>query len=92
MYLLFMVCVLREHVQEEYFEEMEIIPVYDYSCYCSNLKGMNALEIHRLHGERSESENWIEQAGNSLCAGRTITWDFWVNDNIIQVVVHNFLL
>lgn len=45
---------------------MEIILVYDHFCSCSNLKGMNALEIHRLHGERSESENWIEQAKNSL--------------------------
>ena len=77
--------VLREHVQKEYFGEIELIPVYDYFCYCSNLKGLDAIKIHRLYGERSESENWIEQAKNSLCGGRTITRDFWVNDMLWQL-------
>lgn len=44
-----------------------------------------AIKIHRLYGERSESENWIEQAKNGLCAGRTITRDFWVNDILWQL-------
>lgn len=77
--------ILREYVQKEFFGEMELIPVYDYFCYCSNLKGLDAIKIHRLYGERSESENWIEQAKNGLCAGRTITRDFWVNDILWQL-------
>ncbi|SCM59700.1 transposase [Petrimonas mucosa] len=72
-------------VEVDYFGEKQFVPEYEYFCYCSNLKGLDALQLHTLYGSRSESENWIEQTKNSLCAGKTITRDFWVNDILWQL-------
>ena len=77
-------------VEKEFFGTIERIPVYEYFCYCTNLKGLTAMKIHSLYGERAESENWIENTKNQLCAGRTITNDFHVNDILWQLSVMTY--
>jgi hypothetical protein len=78
---------VKEYVKKEFFGKIEMLPVYEYFCYCSNLKGLTAIKIHLLYGERAESENWIENTKNQLCAGQTITNDFHVNDILWQLSV-----
>ena len=72
--------------------EIQFIPKYRYFCYCSNLKGMDSVGLHTLYGVRAESENWIEQTKNSLCAGRTLTQDFLVNDILWQLSAFAYIL
>ncbi len=72
--------------------EIQFIPKYRYFYYCSNLKGMDSVGLHTLYGVRAESENWIEQTKNSLCAGRTLTQDFLVNDILWQLSAFAYIL
>ena len=83
--MFYAVRIIKQMVEVDYFGEKQFVPEYEYFCYCSNLKGLDALQLHTLYGSRSESENWIEQTKNSLCAGKTITHDFWVNDILWQL-------
>ena len=83
--MFYAVRVVKQMVEVDYFGEKQFVPEYEYFCYCSNLKGLDALQLHTLYGSRSESENWIEQTKNSLYAGKTITHDFWVNDILWQL-------
>jgi len=84
---MYAVRVVKEYVEKAFLGQVERIPVYDYFCYCTNLKGLNALQIHTLYGQRAECENWIENTKNQLCAGQTITDDFHVNDILWQLSV-----
>jgi len=84
---MYAVRIVKEYVEKTFFGTIEKIPVYDYFCYCSNLKGLDSFEIHKLYGGRAECENWIENAKNQLCAGKTITNDFHVNDILWQLSV-----
>jgi len=84
---MYAVRIVKEYVQQDFFGIIENIPVYDYFCYCTNLKGLTALKIHFLYGARAESENWIENTKNQLLAGQTITDDFHVNDILWQLSV-----
>ena len=84
---MYAVRIVKEYVEKSFFETIEIIPVYEYFCYCTNLKGLTATKIHSLYGERAESENWIENVKNQLNAGKTITHDFHVNDILWQLSV-----
>lgn len=65
---------------EEIFE-------YKHFCYCTNLKGLTILEVHKLYGQRGNCENWIEQVKNQLLAGKTLVDDFWANDIFWQLSV-----
>ena len=84
---MYAVRIVKEYVEKEFFGKIEIIPVYEYFCYCTNIKGLTTLRIHSLYGARAESENWIENTKNQLCAGQTITNDFHVNDILWQLSV-----
>jgi hypothetical protein len=84
---MYAVRIVKEYVKKEFFGKIENIPVYEYFCYCTNLKGLTTLRIHSLYGERAESENWIENTKNQLHAGQTITNDFHVNDILWQLSV-----
>jgi hypothetical protein len=84
---MYAVRIVKEYVEKEFFGKIEIIPVYDYFCYCTNLKGLTAINIHHLYGQRAECENWIENIKNHLCAGQTITNDFYVNDILWQLSI-----
>jgi hypothetical protein len=84
---MYAVRIVKEYVEKVFFGQVEIIPVYDYFCYCTNLKGLGAMQIHALYGQRAECENWIENTKNQLCAGETITDDFHVNDILWQLSV-----
>ena len=79
--------IVKKYVEKDFFGKIERIPVYEYFCYCTNLKGLTAIKIHALYGERAESENWIENTKNQLLAGQTITNDFHVNDILWQLSV-----
>lgn len=52
---------------------------WEYFCYCSNIVD-NPLQIHKLYGDRGESENWIENVKNQMFAGQLLTNDFWANE------------
>jgi hypothetical protein len=79
--------IVKKFVETDFFGKKELIPDYEYFCYCSNLKGLDAFDIHKLYGGRAECENWIENTKNQLCAGKTITNDFHVNDILWQLSV-----
>jgi len=79
--------IVKEYVEKDFFGKIEMIPIYDYFCYCTNLRGLTSTKIHLLYGERAESENWIENTKNQLYAGQTITNDFHVNDILWQLSV-----
>jgi len=84
---MYCVRILKKYEKKEYFGSFELVPIYDYFCYCTNLKGLTAKQIHALYGQRAETENWIEHTKNQLCAGQTITNDFHVNDILWQLSV-----
>jgi len=73
--------------QREFFGQTQMIPVYQYSCYCSNLENKTALELHDIYKERSTSETWIEQVKSQLLAGKTLTSDFHANDILWQLSI-----
>ena len=79
--------IVKKYVEREYFGTIELVPDYEYFCYCSNLKGLSSIDIHKLYGGRAECENWIENTKNQLCAGKTITDNFHVNDILWQLSV-----
>ena len=84
---MYAVRIVKEYIEKAFFGKIEIIPVHEYFCYCTNLKGLSSIKIHALYGERAECENWIENTKNQLCAGQTITNDFHVNDILWQLSV-----
>ena len=84
---MYAVRIVKEWVEKDFFGKVERIPVYEYFCYCTNLKGLSCVKIHALFGERAESENWIENTKNQLFAGQTVTNDFHVNDMLWQLSV-----
>ena len=77
--------IVKKYVEKDFLGEKELVPDYEYFCYSSNLKGLNSIAIHKLYGGRAECENWIENTKNQLCAGKTITDDFHVNDILWQL-------
>jgi len=79
--------IVKKHVEKQWLGIIELVPDYEYFCYCSNLKGLVSIDIHKLYGGRAECENWIENTKNQLCAGKTITDDFHVNDILWQLSV-----
>ncbi len=70
----------------DYFGQKQRVPVYEYACYCSNLKE-NAFELHQIYKKRSESETWIEQVKSQLLASKTLTDNFHANDILWQLNV-----
>jgi hypothetical protein len=76
----------------EVFGTVYQTPRFEYFCYCSNLKGLNAEKLHTLYGARAESENWIEQTKNQLHASQTVTDNFHVNDILWQLAVLGYNL
>jgi len=84
---MYAVRIVKEYVERGWIGTIEQIPVYDCFCYCTNLKGLDSMKIHALYGQRAECENWIEHTKNQLCAGKTITNNFYVNDMLWQLSV-----
>lgn len=73
--------------ERDFFGKTEMIPVYQYACYCSNLEEQTALDLHQIYKERSTSETWIEQVKSQLLAGKTLTDDFHANDILWQLSI-----
>jgi hypothetical protein len=84
--------ILTGFEQYEVFGDLYKVPKYEYFCYCSNLKGMDAKGLHGLYGARAESENWIEHTKEQLHASQTVTDDFHVNDILWQLAVLGYNL
>ena len=76
----------------EFMGEVYKVPIYEYFCYCSKLKGLDVKGLHILYGARAESENWIEQTKNQLHASQTVTDNFDVNDILWQLAVLGYNL
>jgi hypothetical protein len=76
----------KAYEQKDFFGKTEMVPVYQYACYCTN-REMDAWTTHECYKQRSTSENWIEQVKNQLLAGMTLTNDFWANDILWQLGV-----
>jgi hypothetical protein len=75
----------------EFWGSKQLVPVYEYACYCSNLE-LDAYQLHELYKQRSTSETWIEQVKNQLLAGATLTDDFHANDILWQLNVFAYNL
>lgn len=73
-------------------ETDSLFPVRDYSyfCYVTNIEE-SPLYLHRLYGDRGESENWIESIKNQLYAGTILTKGFWANEALflLSVLAYN---
>jgi hypothetical protein len=82
---------IKEYAQVEYLGEKQIVPVYQYVCYASNLD-MDATRLYELYKQRSTSETWIEQVKGQAMAGATLTDDFWANDILWQLGVFAYNL
>lgn len=82
---------IKEYKELDFFGEKELVPVYEYACYASNLD-LDAIELHNLYKQRSTSETWIEQVKTQLNAGNTLTQDFWANDILWQLGVLSYNL
>ena len=69
-------------------ETDSLFPVRDYSyfCYVTNIEE-SPLYLHRLYGDRGESENWIEQVKNQLYATTILTKDFWANETLFLLSI-----
>ena len=77
---------VKGYKEVSYFGQTELVPEYEYACYCSNLTA-TALELHEKYKQRSTSETWIEQVKSQLLAGSTLTNDFHANDILWQLSV-----
>ena len=73
-------------------ETGSFFPVRDYSyfCYVTNIEE-SPLYLHRLYGDRGESENWIESVKNQLYAATILTKGFWANEALflLSVLAYN---
>ncbi len=63
---------------------------YSYFCYVTNIEE-SPLYLHRLYGDRGESENWIESVKNQLYAATILTKGFWANEVLflLSVLAYN---
>ncbi len=77
---------VKEYREVEYLGTKQLVPVYVYACYVSNIE-IDAVVLHDYYKERSTSETWIEQVKAQLMAGKTLTDDFWANDILWQLQV-----
>jgi len=66
---------------------------YRYFCYVTNIEE-SPLALHRLYGDRGESENWIEAVKNQLFGGQIRTDHFWANEALLlcSVLAYNLSL
>jgi hypothetical protein len=78
-------------VEVECFGELECVPEYEYSCFCSTLN-LDAAGLYGKYKERSTSETWIEQVKSQLLAGKTLTDNFHANDILWQLQVFAYNL
>lgn len=47
---------VKEYVERDYFGKKELVPVYEYACYASNLTDKDGQDLHQLYKHRSTSE------------------------------------
>ena len=89
---------ITEWVEVEFIGKKQLVPKYEYACYCSSLwkstsmEEKDALSLHELYNQRSTSETWIEQVKSQLLAGTTLTDNFHANDILWQLSVFAYNL
>jgi hypothetical protein len=81
--------IISEWMEFDWMGTKQIVPKYEYTCYCSNLEN-DAFHLHEIYKERSTSETWIEQVKSQLLAGSTLTDDFHANDILWQLSVFGY--
>ena len=81
---------VKEYVEVSYLGEIKTVPVYQYVYYVSSYD-VDAVKLHELYKQRSTSETWIEQVKGHTMAGSTLTDDFWANDILWQLRVHEII-
>ncbi len=66
---------------------------YEYFCYVTDIYD-SPLYIHRLYGDRGESENWIEGVKNQLFAGNLLKHGFWATEALwlCSILAYNLLV
>ena len=76
---------IKNKEEVNFFSKKEVLVIYQYACFVSNLEGKNGLDLHLNYKQRSTSETWIEEVKSQILAGRTLTQDFWANDILWQL-------
>jgi hypothetical protein len=81
---------IKKWIETDYFGQRQLVPEYEYACYCSNLD-VDAALLHENYKQRSVSETWIEEVKSQLLAGKNLTDDFHANDILwqLQVLAYN---
>ncbi len=71
-------------------ESLFLVRDYAYFCYVTNIEE-SPLYLHRLYGDRGESENGIESLKNQLYAATILTNGFWANEALflLSVLAYN---
>ncbi len=70
---------LEKYEEKELLGKTILIPIYVYSCLCSNLNE-SSKSIYKRYRERSTSETWIEEVKSQAMAGSTLTNSFHANE------------
>lgn len=83
--------VAMRHITWQSTPLLKNIPKYESFCYVTNIDDESPLMLHRLYGDRGESENWIEQAKNQLFASNILTQHFWTNEALflLSILAYN---
>ena len=82
---------IKKYEIREEFGRKVLVPIYQYSCYCSTLS-LDVWATHEKYCERAVSETWIEHVKSQLFAGSTLTNNFWANDILWQLAVFAYNL
>ncbi len=70
---------IDKYKEVEFLGKREIVPIYQYSCFCSTLNE-SAKNIYKRYRDRSTSETWIEEVKSQAKAGSTLTNNFFANE------------
>ncbi len=70
---------IDKYEEQEFLGEIQLVPIYLYSCFCSTLTE-SPKNIYKRYRDRSTSETWIEEVKNQAKAGSTLTNNFFANE------------
>lgn len=70
---------IDKYEEKDFLGKTILIPVYVYSCFCSNLHE-TPKSIYKRYRERSTSETWIEEVKSQAMAGSTLTNSYHANE------------
>lgn len=81
---------IDRYEEKPFLDGVQIVPVYVYSCFCSDLQE-SPQSIYKRYRERSTSETWIEEVKSQAQAGKTLTQSFFANEMLwlLNVTAYN---